>query len=594
MRKTTVGLAMIVRNEEANLARCLDSVRDVVDEIVIVDTGSSDMTVEIAKLYTDKVYYFPWSGDFSAARNYALEKTSSTWILSLDADEELDPTSGDLRALVSNDQGYEAYFLPLHNLADESSVGFTRFFVLRLFCNKPEYRFQGKIHEQVVVSSPEVVGIAEGPVIWHRVVSGRDRNRKRGRNLALLIEAASSEPKNPFLQYYLGVEWLGLGKAERAVPCFQRTCEELSDDHILFRAPALRYLIASLRALQRYDEAICVCLRESLHYPFYTDLFFEGGLLFEEKGEYEIAIKWFQEAITCGQPPLLFCHTSGTESFLSLYHLGYCYEKLSRFQEARNYYQQALRSNPDYVYPVSNLFLLELSEKGPRGAFEYFQASGYLQYLQVVRVLAALFFEAGYADLACACYQEAGYDGSKLSGDDLRLLTRLQVYGGQFEEALSLFTRIREATGEEDTGLIADEVVALVLKGDYRTAKRKALSLWRCPDARSTAWALLNLITYSWIYSFSGRPEEKREPEVIRAVLEIIENCLRSPLGCSRSSDLEAVSGYRRLVSAGIKFLTHFSPQGCQALAAYLQGKARSIRFVLTARCAPLRGFFDD
>lgn len=90
-----LSLCMIVKNEEKHLARCLSSVKDAADEIVIVDTGSSDKTIEIAESFGSKIFHFNWINDFSAARNYSLSKCSSDWILYLDADEQLNPDSVD-------------------------------------------------------------------------------------------------------------------------------------------------------------------------------------------------------------------------------------------------------------------------------------------------------------------------------------------------------------------------------------------------------------------------------------------------------------------------------------------------------------------
>ena len=81
----TLSLCMIVKNEEETLARCLDSIKDAVDEIIIADTGSTDSTVKIAKRYTDKVYHFDWVYDFSAARNFSFSKASSDYCMWLDA-----------------------------------------------------------------------------------------------------------------------------------------------------------------------------------------------------------------------------------------------------------------------------------------------------------------------------------------------------------------------------------------------------------------------------------------------------------------------------------------------------------------------------
>lgn len=97
---TTFSLCMIVKNEERVLARCLDSIADLMDEIIIVDTGSTDRTKEIAARYTDGIYDYPWVGDFSAARNYAASKATMEYIYTADADEMLDEQNrGRLRDL---------------------------------------------------------------------------------------------------------------------------------------------------------------------------------------------------------------------------------------------------------------------------------------------------------------------------------------------------------------------------------------------------------------------------------------------------------------------------------------------------------------
>ena len=90
MQDTTISLCMIVKNEEQVLARCLDSVADLVDEMIIVDTGSSDATKEIASRYTDQVYDFAWQDDFAAARNFSFSKATKDYIYVPDADEVLD------------------------------------------------------------------------------------------------------------------------------------------------------------------------------------------------------------------------------------------------------------------------------------------------------------------------------------------------------------------------------------------------------------------------------------------------------------------------------------------------------------------------
>ena len=109
----TVTLTMIVRNEAVHLGKCLASVKDAVDEIVIVDTGSGDETKIIAGRYTDKIFDYRWDGDFSAARNLAISYSRGQWIFVLDADECLDETQGSLRETLAVNFLSVAIFFPL-------------------------------------------------------------------------------------------------------------------------------------------------------------------------------------------------------------------------------------------------------------------------------------------------------------------------------------------------------------------------------------------------------------------------------------------------------------------------------------------------
>lgn len=108
-RKPLISLCMIVKNEADNLARCLTSVRGAADELIIVDTGSTDDTIAIARSFGAAVISFPWTGDFAAARNAGLEKARGTWILVLDADEELDAESKGELLLCAEHVEYEAF-----------------------------------------------------------------------------------------------------------------------------------------------------------------------------------------------------------------------------------------------------------------------------------------------------------------------------------------------------------------------------------------------------------------------------------------------------------------------------------------------------
>ncbi len=141
---------MIVRDEEEMLPRCLEAVKDGVDEIVIVDTGSRDRTVEIARSYGAKVLFHEWTGDFSEARNIGLNAATGDWLLWLDADEIfVGDDARRLRALCGK-TWRECFRVDIiHHLGDADDGDRAMHSSWRIARNRPEYRFQGRIHEQI-------------------------------------------------------------------------------------------------------------------------------------------------------------------------------------------------------------------------------------------------------------------------------------------------------------------------------------------------------------------------------------------------------------------------------------------------------------
>jgi glycosyltransferase involved in cell wall biosynthesis len=191
----TLSLCMIVKNEEKHLARCLSSVKGVVDEIVIVDTGSSDRTIEIAESFETKIFYFDWVYDFSAARNFALSKCSGDWILYLDADEELNPDS------IEEVKKYKTHtpagiFCTVKSIGS-SSVNGSAMRYPRLFANVPGMEFTGKVHEQIIDSLknnklPLIDSRIE--IIHHGYVLGDEGlQQKKERNLSLLLSTENNK-----------------------------------------------------------------------------------------------------------------------------------------------------------------------------------------------------------------------------------------------------------------------------------------------------------------------------------------------------------------------------------------------------------------
>jgi len=205
-----ISLCMIVKNEERFLEQCLNSVADVVDETIVVDTGSTDRTVEIARRFGATVIRREWRDDFGWARNQALEAATKRWILVLDADEELMPASkASLRRLKDVPAHETAIWTRLYNKSDDyRGTGEMSHALIRVFPNNPEIRYRGLIHEFATLrGDPNGLRGVQSPIgILHHgyvkeVVSSRD---KGARNLAIVKAAAQREPEEAYHWFNLG------------------------------------------------------------------------------------------------------------------------------------------------------------------------------------------------------------------------------------------------------------------------------------------------------------------------------------------------------------------------------------------------------
>jgi glycosyltransferase involved in cell wall biosynthesis len=148
-KNPTISLCMIVKNEEETLKRTLESVKNYVDEMIVVDTGSTDKTKEIAKSMGAVLYDFEWINDFAAARNYAKEQATSDWILQLDADEYFMNEEASLLKEEIKKTDKKALFIQITNLVEKNKMGNSHSYA-RLFKNVPELSYHYRIHEQIL------------------------------------------------------------------------------------------------------------------------------------------------------------------------------------------------------------------------------------------------------------------------------------------------------------------------------------------------------------------------------------------------------------------------------------------------------------
>ena len=250
----TLSLCMIVKDEEANLARCLESVRGCVDEIIIVDTGSSDRTEEIAKNCGAKVFLHPWEDDFSKHRNQSLGYATGEWILIMDADEELDGKSVRRIKGITSDSNYPVISGIVRSYLGEICNEQTS---PRLFRNGIGIRYEGIVHNQLVyngdtIFSPEIV-------IWHHGynLSGEANRVKIQRTRALLKKQIETDPDYAPAHHNLAVNYYNCEEWEKAFEEGKRTIEILERMKISDKGYSWTFytIVDSLLKLKRIYEA---------------------------------------------------------------------------------------------------------------------------------------------------------------------------------------------------------------------------------------------------------------------------------------------------------------------------------------------------
>ena len=333
-----ISVCIIAKNEEKRIGQCLSSIHPYGFEIVVVDTGSTDRTKEIAAEYTDKIFDFEWCDDFSAARNFSLRAASNNWIFMLDCDEtvkELDVEELNyFRKHLSDSVGS----VSRENLVTQNGVlTLNNTDYTERFFNKKLYRYTGIIHEQLTpIRGKEFPNYLLKTTILH---TGYDMSQdecvaKYNRNLTLLLKQLEQEPDNPYLYYQIG-------KSYEIIEDYAHSCEYYDKGLSFDLDPELAYVQAMVVS---YGNALLLCGRadtamgfEGIYDEFseVADFVYLMGNIYRQNGLFEQALEQYQKAI--GMP---LCRQNGANSFLPLYRIGEVFELLGDIPTATAYYQK--------------------------------------------------------------------------------------------------------------------------------------------------------------------------------------------------------------------------------------------------------------
>lgn len=318
----TLSLCMITKNEEKNITACLESMINIADEIIIVDTGSTDKTVEIAKSYGAKVFNHKWNDDFSEARNISLEKATKDWIIVLDGDEVLPKEEGKKLKNIINNTSMEGLYLRLENFVDNKSLGDA--VVLRVFRNNKNYRFRNKMHEQVIFSIEEHAGKdkiqATNLKILHYGYDPKIYNMvdKQKRNLKIL-ESYPEKDRDGYFYYSIGNEYSRANDINKSLEMYYKGLEYAKNNYPNQLPSYLPYLILnlskSLSILKKYDEAINILSEFKNKYPKFRDLYFLQCLYYIEIGKTTKAKEALLEYLNCDYSMYMFPDNNFEDSY---------------------------------------------------------------------------------------------------------------------------------------------------------------------------------------------------------------------------------------------------------------------------------------
>lgn len=339
----TISLCMIVKNEEDVLERCLSSVKPAVDEMIIVDTGSTDRTKEIAKNMGAKVFDFEWIDHFAEARNYSFKQASCEYILWLDADDVLMPE--DLARLIELKQtpGFDFNYVSMkyHLSFDENGNPTYSFRRNRLVKRSNNYQWIGPVHEYLAVSG---YGYRSEIAVTHkkmRYVSGRNLN-------IYLSRLEKGEEFSPRDQYYFANELSEHGRFEEAIEWYNKFLDGKQgwiEDNI----SACSRRAHCYKALDRKDEALRSLLQTLEFAPPRPDFCCQLGDMFVELQRYPEAIYWYSQALlTSEHNSELGFHNPATATWLPHIQLTLCYDRTNEKKKAAEHHKKAKEINPHH------------------------------------------------------------------------------------------------------------------------------------------------------------------------------------------------------------------------------------------------------
>ncbi|MEW6534127.1 MAG: tetratricopeptide repeat protein [Candidatus Auribacterota bacterium] len=371
MNASGISLCMIVKNEEKRINSCLLSISGCVDELIVVDTGSTDATVALAKHAGAVVYEFEFKDSIADARNFALSKARFEWILVLDADERLAARDFPRIRACANDTEHDGFiFFQRHYVNDPDvenwrpndhtyteAEGYSGYFdveVVRMFRNRPFIRYKGHVHELVeesLKSRPK--RHSSVPIHHYGLAHGRITSKEKNQQyLELLLKDLNDNPDSFKTRYLLGRQYYQLEKYDDAITHLKKAVSLNAKD-----ASAFNSLGMACIHINRFDDAIDYLTQATILSPLYEEPCFSLGVAYLKKG----ALRQALDAVRT----FLEINPRGVKG-LNL--IGYIYLQQDLLGMAEQYFRKALSIHPLYALARGNLIKILVAKKDYAGA----------------------------------------------------------------------------------------------------------------------------------------------------------------------------------------------------------------------------------
>jgi GT2 family glycosyltransferase/tetratricopeptide (TPR) repeat protein len=347
-----VSLCMIVKNEEHNLPECLTSIEGLVDEVVVVDTGSTDRTREVAERLGARVFEFPWVDDFASARNESLRHATGDWVFWMDADDRLTADSRErLRALFAGLDGENAaYAMKCRCVPDRETGVATTVDHVRVFRNRPDVRWRYRVHEQILPAVRATGAEVRSADVVIEHVGYTDpalRAKKQERDLRLLELDRQANPDDPFTLFNVGWAYEDLGRVAEALPILRRSLDmSHPGDSIVRKLYTL--IVECHRKLAQPVEALAACREGRRLYPEDAQLLFLESVLLNEQGDVAGAEACLLRLVSGCEGPHFASAAEGLRGHLARHNLAVMYQEQDRDAEAEAQWKAVIAEQPAY------------------------------------------------------------------------------------------------------------------------------------------------------------------------------------------------------------------------------------------------------